>query len=249
MRWLFLNVRRRISYALKNPLYAIRSMMRELTLADERFLAKVTGRTAREIRRFIAEPAGESRFLQHLRSCESELRRAEAEGANLYAKKVLLQYALIRAVKPELIVETGVASGVSSSYLLLALHQNQRGTLHSVDIGDRHYVPPGRATGWVTPDWLRSRWHLHIGDTALVLRAVLDQLAPLDVFIHDSLHTYEHMSFEFNLAFPYLRAGGILVADDALWNPAFREFAEKVSSPAAQVVRGIGIMRKQLEEH
>jgi hypothetical protein len=69
MRWLFLNVRRRISYALKNPLYAIRSMMRELTLADERFLAKVTGRNAREIRRFIAEPAGESRFLQHLQSC------------------------------------------------------------------------------------------------------------------------------------------------------------------------------------
>jgi hypothetical protein len=136
-----------------------------------------------------------------------------------------------------------VASGVSSAYFLLALERNQKGTLHSVEIGDSAYLPLGQTTGWVVPDSLRARWRLHIGDSAAILPDLLRQLGTVDMFVHDSLHTYEHMKFEFALAHPYLRRGGLLLADDALWNAAFAEFATTVSAPKSAIIRGVGILK------
>jgi predicted O-methyltransferase YrrM len=141
-------------------------------------------------------------------------------------------------------VETGVASGVSSSYLLLALERNQKGTLHSVEVGDPSYRPAGRAPGWIVPDRLRSRWQLHIGDATTVLPELFQKLGEVDMFIHDSLHTYEHMKFELELAYPHTRRGGLMLADDALWNSAFDEVAHAVSVPGSRIIRGVGIMKK-----
>lgn len=38
MNWLFRNLSNRVHFALRNPRYALGSLVRELTLADERFL-------------------------------------------------------------------------------------------------------------------------------------------------------------------------------------------------------------------
>jgi predicted O-methyltransferase YrrM len=168
-------------------------------------------------------------------------------SADFYAKKVALQYALVRPTKPEIILETGVASGVSTAYFLLALQMNGRGKLHSIELGETAYLPPGRAPGWMVPEWLRDRWTMHIGDSLMLLEPIARSLAPLDIFIHDSLHTRDHMRFEFERVFPFMRTGGILVADDALWNKAFPEFAAKVRAPAARIIRGVGVLRKGVE--
>src|SRR6266849_2616743 len=71
------------------------------------------------------------------------------------------------------------------------------------------------------------------------------ELPSLDLFTHDSLHTYEHMKFEFEQAFPFLRPGGILIADDALWNDAFWDFASAKMEPKAQILHGVGVLRKE----
>jgi len=98
-------------------------------------------------------------------------------------------------------VETGVANGVSSTHMLLALHKNRQGTLHSIEIGDSTYLPAGREPGWVVPDWLRGRWKFHLGDARQILPQLARELPSLDLFTHDSLHTYEHMKFELNKLF------------------------------------------------
>jgi len=67
----------------------------------------------------------------------------------------------------------------------------------------------------------------------------------MDIFIHDSLHTYEHMKFEFEEAYPHLRANGFLISDDASWNSAFAEFVQSVALPDARVIRGVGILQKR----
>src|SRR5207248_1632863 len=115
-----------------------------------------------------------------------------------------------------------------------------KGTLHSIDIGDPVFLPAGRAPGWIVPDWLRSRWQTHIGDAVKLLPALLQDLGTVDMFIHDSQHTYEHMKFELELAYPYVRGGGLLLADDASWNLAFSDFAREMGSPAAKIIRGVG---------
>ncbi len=46
----------------------------------------------------------------------------------------------------------------------------------------------------------------------------MERCAPVDLFYHDSLHTYDHMFWEFGTALPYLSPRGLLASDDVL-NP------------------------------
>ena len=147
MKWLLQNVRRRAKFAIKNPRYALSAMVRELTFADEKFLSAITGASASEIRGYLDEPIGTAEFAAHLRSAEEQFRKLAVDSADLFAKKILNQYAAVRALKPSCVVETGIANGVSSSYLLLALQKNGRGRLHSVGLADPAFLPAGKEPG------------------------------------------------------------------------------------------------------
>ena len=48
-----------------------------------------------------------------------------------------------------------------------------------------------------------------IGDSTEVLPQLLARLERIDLFHHDSLHSYEHMMWEYNAAFPRLHARGV----------------------------------------
>jgi predicted O-methyltransferase YrrM len=242
MRWYFLNAVQRARFAVRHPRYVLKAVARELTFADERFLAAATGTRLFQLRRFLQEPFESPEFVSHLRDCEPVFRQGMA-SADLWAKKVLVQYAAVRALEPDSVVETGVASGVSSAYILLALERNWKGTLHSIEVGDRAYLPPGRENGWIVPDHLRPRWRLHIGDVRATLPSLLRELGQVDIFIHDSLHTYDHMKWELELAHRHVKRGGLLLADDALGNYAFAECARAISSPASAIIRGVGLLR------
>ena len=131
-------------------------------------------------------------------------------------------YLLCRLIEPSVVVETGVAYGVSSAFILKALEANGRGTLYSVDL------PPLRREaerfwGVAVPEELRDRWRLHRGASARVLPRLLRETGPADLFVHDSLHTHQNMCREFETAWPYLRTGGALLADDVERNRAFGE--------------------------
>jgi predicted O-methyltransferase YrrM len=215
-------------------------------MADERFLSSITGASPTGIRSFLNEPFATSSFADCLHNAESYFHQAKLEGADLYAKKILVQYAAIRAFAPNIVVETGVASGVSTSYILLALQKNRCGKLYSIELGDPRYLPPGKKSGWMVPNWLRDNWDLRIGDSRDLLPKLLsEQRAGIDVFIHDSLHTYDHMLWEYRAAYPMLRPGGLLISDDAAWNPAFSEFAREIGVTHAGVLRGVGFLQKK----
>ena len=94
------------------------------------------------------------------------------------------------------------------------------------------------------PEWLRPAWRLHLGDSRDVLPPLLAELGRIDLFIHDSLHTYDHMLWEYRAAWPFLRPGGLLFSDDALWNAAFTEFYQEVKAKHARVLSGVGFLQK-----
>jgi hypothetical protein len=194
MKWLLQNFGERMRFTLRNPRYALGSLYRELALTDEKhFLSTITGVSARRIRAFLGEPIHTPDFAARLREANETFRDLKIQSADLYAKKVLLQYMAIRAFQPEIVVETGVANGVSAAYILLALQKNERGALYSVGLDDPQYLPVGKPLGWVVPEALRSRWNLLIGNSRGLLPSLLAKLGMIDVFIHDSLHTYDHM--------------------------------------------------------
>jgi Methyltransferase domain len=152
-------------------------------------------------------------------------------------------YALVRRLEPRVAVETGVCNGFSTAFLLLALERNGAGELHSIDLPEvagADYepgtfwdgkqgaaIPPGKQAGWMIPDELRPRWRLVLGRSQEELPPLLGRLGALDLFVHDSEHSYECMRFEFDTTWPALREGGVLVADDWDWNDAFTELARE----------------------
>lgn len=244
MRWLFQNFGVRLRFTLRNPLYALDSLRREITFADEQFLATIAGIPVQRIRAFLGEPIRTPEFAARLREADATFRVLKIQSADLYAKKVLLQYMAIRAFQPDTIVETGVANGVSSAHILLALQKNERGTLHSIGLNDPQYLPLGKSLGWIVPEALKSRWNLLVGDSRDLLPSLLAKLGTVDVFVHDSLHTYDHMLWEFRTAEPHLRPGGLLISDDAAWNSAFPEFCREVAAKHARILRGVGFLAK-----
>jgi predicted O-methyltransferase YrrM len=143
-------------------------------------------------------------------------------------------YVLTRALQPRLFVETGMMNGFSSAFILLALHHNGAGILHSVDIppADARILaqgnsplPAGASPGWVIPDYLRDKHVIHFGRAEELLPQLFQDVGPVDVFLHDSDHSYTHMMFELSLAWINVRAGGWVVCDNLEANQSFYNFA------------------------
>lgn len=169
-------------------------------------------------------------------------------------------YAIMRKLKPEHVVETGVCNGYSSALILKALETNQAGKLHSIDfpevIGETYSedvfwqgkgsaaVPEGRESGWIIPDDLKARWELHLGKTQDLLAPLLEKLGSIDIFIHDSEHSYECMWYEYSTAWKHIKDNGFLISDDIGWNSAFFDFAKQVSRTTGHIAGNMGIIKK-----
>jgi predicted O-methyltransferase YrrM len=150
-----------------------------------------------------------------------------------------LCYLACRYLRPRVVVETGVAYGVTSTYILAALKDNAYGELHSVDLPPLA-VGAAAHVGHFVPLELRSRWKLNLGPAKKLLPDILDRTKPIDLFVHDSLHTYFHMKCEFESALSALRPGGVLISDDIDGNRAFQEMIQGRSIDSWLAIRQSG---------
>jgi predicted O-methyltransferase YrrM len=135
------------------------------------------------------------------------------------AKTSFLLYALVRSTKPAHVWETGVADGVSSFVILSAMERNGSGTLHSTDINPD--------VGILVPNGRRDRWDLHLLDRRALrhaLRAYATQLPPLDLFVHDSRHTFAWQALELAVAADLVKPSGYVASDDVDASFAFADF-------------------------
>lgn len=140
----------------------------------------------------------------------------------------LFLYLLCKTIKPERVVETGVAFGQSSMYVLQALEENNKGSLYSID----DVFSPWQTRemiGSSIPTNLKNRWNLNFGSSTEKLNTIMSSLDSVDIFLHDSLHTYKNMMFEFETAWPYIVNGGFLISDDIGDNNAFHDFCTKMN--------------------
>ncbi len=137
-------------------------------------------------------------------------------------------YRLVRRYRPIRAVETGVYFGKSTVAILAALQRNDAGRLISIDMpvtpAQTHARTP-KSIGKLVPASLSDRWELRLGDARQLLPPVL--LEGVDFFLHDSDHTYGHMTFEYEAAWRALSIGGVLASDDTKWSSAWVEFLER----------------------
>jgi predicted O-methyltransferase YrrM len=148
-------------------------------------------------------------------------------------------YALHREIKPSVVVETGTFHGSMTALVVAALARNGSGKLISIDLpgaelesGMAHRISR-LETGYLIPETYRNRWDLRLGDAKDLLPAVLRE-QPVDIFIHDSLHTREHMAFEYAAAREGMRPGTVIMSDDILASTAWFEMCAETGA------RGLG---------
>lgn len=181
-------------------------------------VATLAGTDTGAVAEAIAEPS--------LQQLLARLETAEVLEGMGGAGYVEVCYALVRLLRPETVLETGVAMGYSSAVLLHALDANGSGRLHSVDL------PPlgadaGARPGTLVPDVLRAGWDLRIGPDATEVPKLLAELGTVDLFVYDSDKTYEGMTATWERVWPRLRPGAAAMFDDVNGNDAFLHFAER----------------------
>jgi len=180
-------------------------------------------------------------------------------------------YVITRMLKPTAVVETGVASGMSSAFILKALEDNRgNGHLYSIDLPEKIdyedsiavMLPSGKKIGWAIPHQYEKRWSLILGKSSDVLPSLLKRLGAVDIFLHDSDHSYSNMMQEFTSVWSSVKPKGLLISDDVNRNSAFNNFSQKIglkpfyligprvlptlNHPNPQALSLIGILRKSI---
>jgi hypothetical protein len=153
----------------------------------------------------------------------------------------------VRHTRPEVVVETGVAHGVTSRIVLEALLRNDRGHLWSIDLPHPLDRRLHAQTGAAVTDDCRARWTYLEGASRDRLPPLIREVGHLELFIHDSLHTARNTRFEMEQAASALTPGGALLVDDVGGHDGFAAFARRhpayrtIICPAADRAGTFGI--------
>lgn len=129
--------------------------------------------------------------------------------------------------RPEVVIETGVAHGVTSRIVLEALRQNERGHLWSIDLPHPFDRRLHAQTGAAVTDACRARWSYLEGSSRQRLPPLLAKVGHVETFIHDSLHTARNTAFEMNQAASAMPPGGVILVDDISDHKGFTIFARQ----------------------
>ena len=114
-------------------------------------------------------------------------------------------YLYIQHARPRVVVETGVANGITSN-VIMSLLEKYGGELHSFDIDPKTRNAYAGSGNW--------KFHLIQGNHRESLKNQVSNLGKIDLWIHDSNHGYSWQTFEYQLAVKHLANDGVLVSDD-----------------------------------
>ena len=120
-------------------------------------------------------------------------------------------YFLTKILNPDVVIETGVSSGVSSRAFLKAISDNGHGKLHSSDL--RVLLPEGK-TGFMVPKELKNNWFLYNEGDQLNLPNILKQIDKVDLFHYDSLKSQEKIEEVLKILRPYFHNESVIIIDD-----------------------------------
>ncbi|QGA68063.1 class I SAM-dependent methyltransferase [Sulfolobus sp. E11-6] len=185
-----------------------------------------------------------NKYWDEAEEINNEIKRALGNDFRyaLSETKRYILYSIIKYYNPDIVIETGVGPGVSSTIILSAL---EKGTLYSIDV--RETLENGKQVGFLVQEQLRSKWKLYIGRSRDILPDLLKRLGKVDIFLHDSEHTFENVTFELNIVWDYLRNGGVLLIDNLDFTKAPYYFAKQKGVKLYKLTNeagGLGIIIK-----
>lgn len=209
--------------------------------AIENFIINLTGASITEIQEYTTE----IKLNRDFHNCIDENRSIYGRRTSSYwdfgiGKSLgMVLYITCRKQRPDIVVETGVASGISSSYILCALNQNSHGHLYSIDLPRWQK----NESGWIIPNYLKRRWQLILGRSSAELAPLLQKVIEIDIFLHDSDHSYQNMLWEFQTVWKHLKTGGLLLSHNIDNNNAFSDFCQNVGAKGYSLSNMGGIFK------
>ncbi len=167
------------------------------------------------------------------------LDNATAIGNPMGTTDRITLYAVIRICKPHVAVETGSAAGASATYMLSAMEKNDRGILYSIDAA----ADPSHL-GCLVPVALRARLKLRHGNSLALIPEIAGEAGAIDFFLHDSLHTYAHMTAEYELFYRHMAtSGGVICSHDILMSNAWDHFMQRHRLKSWGALKNLGVCR------
>ena len=179
------------------------------------FISAVTGAEIGQVRAWMRELEDDSDLANHLtRRLSSNPRRRICATEPHWARRSGW-YAIVRAAQPDLVVETGTHLGLGSCVIAAALLRNGHGRLTTIDIDPE--------AGYLIGEPWASVIDRRTGNSTELLGSLKD----IDVFLHDSLHTYDYETRELTAVEPNLHADAIVLSDNAHESSALSDWAER----------------------
>lgn len=182
------------------------------------YISVVSGHELGVIEKFSKELETDEPFRQLLR--ERTLASPDRHNSDVeprYGRRIGW-YALVRATKPRVVVETGVDRGLGTAVIAAALKRNAAegfpGIVHATDI-----VPE---CGHLLAEPYKSFCRIWIGDSIENLKQFKE---PVDIFLHDSDHRPEYEWGEFVAIKPRLHSGTLVLSDNSQQTSKLFEFA------------------------
>lgn len=199
----------------------LESFSYELTDPEDvvRQVAVAVDRPADELRAYLRELDDERDLTVDLRRRTRwrwTVRTAPAPGNRV------AWYLLARALRPRLVVETGVYDGLGSLVLLCALRRNAL----EGDVGELVSIDPDPDAGTLVPAHLADGWRLIEGTADRVLGPALEGRR-VGLFFSDSPHTRANQELEVALAERHAATELVIVEGSGGWCPVLGEFAER----------------------
>jgi hypothetical protein len=179
------------------------------------FVRAVTGAEIKQVRAWMQELEDNNYLADHLTKRFSSNPRWRTCAKEPHWARRLGWYAIIRATQPDHVVETGTHLGLGSCVIAAALLQNGHGRLTTIDIDPE--------AGYLIGEPWASVIDRHTGSSI----EMLGKLQDVDIFLHDSLHTYDYETREFTAVEPNLRADAIILSDNAHDSAALSDWAER----------------------
>jgi len=122
-------------------------------------------------------------------------------------------YWLIKANRYKLVIEVGLANGLSSLYMLQAMKENRKGRLISVD--------PFQKTQWKSAglDHIAKaklqKYHRWVAEKSFIgLPMLLAEGLQADLVFVDGMHLFDYTLLDVFFAVLLCRVGGVIVVDD-----------------------------------
>lgn len=138
-----------------------------------------------------------------------------------------LIYSFIIKNHIQVVIETGVANGISTNVILSALRKTG-GKLHSFDV-----LPSAQNS--VTD---QSNWTFHLLSQRTArseLEKKVNKIGKCDLWLHDSNHGFNWQLFEYQLAIENLSKKGFLFSDDIDASPAWGYFSAARKQPSIAI--------------